>query len=78
MARRTLFPILLIMILLILLTTRSIPSAASAGPTQSEGESQPLTQESGLSTGLENEAGGSPSQPRTAISSGGSGLYLKK
>ena len=78
MARRTLVPILLIMVLLILLTTKSMPSSASAGPVQNQVETHRLPQESGMAADQENQPGSSPSPPKTAIRSGGSGLYLIK
>jgi hypothetical protein len=78
MAKRNLFPILLVLVLLILLTTKSIPSAASTSHVQNEVQAREFAPEPSPAIHREEEPGSSPDQPTSTIRSGGGGLYLIK
>lgn len=78
MAKRNLFAVLLVMILLILLTTEITPSAASTNLPQSDSQEPYRPVESGTATRPESRPGGSTNQPRTVLSSGGGSLHLIK
>jgi hypothetical protein len=78
MTKRNLLPILLVMILLILLTTRSVHSAAGSGLPERETEDNHLDQDSDTAARLEGESDRSSTHRQFVGSGGGGSVYLIK
>jgi hypothetical protein len=76
--KHNLLPFLLVMCLLILLTTQTVPSAASSTFSQSETRASRVDQDSGTAALSGAEPTSPPSQPESVMISGGGSLHLIK